>query len=133
MLTITDIANTLNVDRAVAYGLVHFMEVKGYLKPTTTKKLPHQKGKPASLYSIGDDELALMVGDLATSLAAAQEAQAALEASEAAALAAKATETVTVTVTVQTEAPAPTETELQEQVDSALLTNSTDTVDSVAV
>ena len=50
MLTITDISNRLGVSRSVGYGLIHFLEKKGLIKPTS-KVVTQKKGKPAYLYA----------------------------------------------------------------------------------
>ena len=64
MLTINDIATKLNVKRDIAYGLIHFMQARGYIETNKTLRVAHQKGKPAQLYDVTDEVLGAMVGEL---------------------------------------------------------------------
>jgi predicted ArsR family transcriptional regulator len=69
MLTVTDVAMRLNVNRATAYGLIHLLEMKGLITPAPNRKKTGGKGKPASLYLFTDDHVA-KVADLVRTLTA---------------------------------------------------------------
>lgn len=63
MKTIDDVARLMNCTRPEAYGLVHFMEKLGVVKPAGKKK-DGSKGKPATLYDFSEDDVINLVGIL---------------------------------------------------------------------
>jgi DNA-binding PadR family transcriptional regulator len=57
-MTIQDVAEKYNVDKAVAYGLLKFLELKGFVVANGTKRTPGVKGKGSKLYQWSDSAAA---------------------------------------------------------------------------
>ena len=64
--TVQEIAEKLNVGKDVAYGLVRFLEKRGHVTRTGSRKEPGSKGKGTSIYSFTKATADGVVADLAS-------------------------------------------------------------------
>lgn len=65
-MTINDVMNKLNVDKATAYGFLRFLETKGLVVASGTEKTPGAKGKGLKVYQFSDSAPSDLAGLVTT-------------------------------------------------------------------